>query len=228
MRGSRELSAQQRGAQRARILGAARGVFARQGMSATMADIAAAAGISQGLAYRYFAGKEQIVSELIHQATMAAPIEELLSRPESPLDRLRWLVSSALDKESGRLEFYGLVHAALKNSGRDENTAEWGRRQRRALDTVIRQLLIEGQRVGQILPGNPNQLARLLLASIDGLVGMALDPSYAERGPLPTPDMVLRAVQAPESSHRVAGRPLAMPPAQHRAGIDDPRSWERR
>lgn len=44
-----------------------------------MADIAVAAGISQGLAYRYFSEKEQIVTEFINQATEAARIEGFLN-----------------------------------------------------------------------------------------------------------------------------------------------------
>src|SRR6266487_4764236 len=54
--------------QRANILEAARRVFARKGKAATMADVAEAAGVSQGLAYRYFVSKEQIYRELVEQA----------------------------------------------------------------------------------------------------------------------------------------------------------------
>ncbi|MGZ3639543.1 MAG: helix-turn-helix domain-containing protein, partial [Ktedonobacterales bacterium] len=54
-----------REAQRAKILQSARSVFARKGMAATITDIAAEAQISLGLAYRYFADKEAILSELV-------------------------------------------------------------------------------------------------------------------------------------------------------------------
>ncbi len=50
--------------QRANILEGARRVFARKGKAATMADVAEAAGVSQGLAYRYFASKQEIYREL--------------------------------------------------------------------------------------------------------------------------------------------------------------------
>src|SRR5262245_10565427 len=47
-----------REAQRAKILDGATAAIARKGWAATMADVAAAAEVSQGLAYRYFANKE--------------------------------------------------------------------------------------------------------------------------------------------------------------------------
>jgi AcrR family transcriptional regulator len=53
---SAEVVAKLREAQRDRILEAAINVFGRGGMSATMDDVAAGAGVSRGLAYRYFAG----------------------------------------------------------------------------------------------------------------------------------------------------------------------------
>ena len=56
-----------REAQRAKILESARRVFARKGMDATITDIAAEAQMSLGLAYRYFADKEAIFSELVKQ-----------------------------------------------------------------------------------------------------------------------------------------------------------------
>src|SRR6266545_6125062 len=73
--------------QRANILEAARRVFARKGKAATMADVAGAAGVSQGLAYRYFASKEQIYRELVEQALEQAslvtsqPVQQLAATP---------------------------------------------------------------------------------------------------------------------------------------------------
>lgn len=54
--------------QRARILDAAERCFIQHGFhAASMADIAAAAGMSAGLIYRYFDGKNQIVQAIIEQ-----------------------------------------------------------------------------------------------------------------------------------------------------------------
>lgn len=53
---------------RQEILAAAMACFARHGFHrTTMADIAAEAGISDGLAYRYFAGKDEIIRAVVDQ-----------------------------------------------------------------------------------------------------------------------------------------------------------------
>ena len=57
-----------REAQRAKILKSASRTFARLGRGATMADVAAEAAVSQGLAYRYFASKEALFQALIEEA----------------------------------------------------------------------------------------------------------------------------------------------------------------
>ena len=54
--------------QKTNILDAAMRVFARSGPTASMAEIAEAAGVSQGLAYRYFASKDEIYQALVEQA----------------------------------------------------------------------------------------------------------------------------------------------------------------
>ena len=48
-----------------KILDAARRVFARKGLGATISDIAEEAGVSQGLAYRYFSSKEAIFHTIL-------------------------------------------------------------------------------------------------------------------------------------------------------------------
>src|SRR5258708_24544991 len=75
-----------REAQRAKILESARSVFARKGMEATITDIAAEAQISLGLAYRYFADKEAIFSELVKQTVPddSAEFQKLVEMPETP------------------------------------------------------------------------------------------------------------------------------------------------
>src|SRR6266487_1667787 len=83
--------------QRANILEAARRVFARKGKAATMADVAEAAGVSQGLAYRYFASKEQIYRELLDQVLSSDKppddfAELIRQRRESFLAEFRQLI----------------------------------------------------------------------------------------------------------------------------------------
>ena len=59
--------------QRERILEAAKAIFAHKGFSETkMSEIAAAANVSYGLAYHYFANKEAIFSTLLQYALQGA------------------------------------------------------------------------------------------------------------------------------------------------------------
>src|SRR5579871_4991616 len=84
-----------RDAQRARILEAAWAVFAQKGRAATMADVAAAAEVSYGLAYRYFANKEALYQALVEESLQAsaAYLERCMERSGTPRERLIALIS---------------------------------------------------------------------------------------------------------------------------------------
>ena len=69
--------------QRTQILEAARRVFARKGLVATVDDVAAEAGVSHGLAYRYFANKVALFHALVEQAMQVSPVI-MLEMPGTP------------------------------------------------------------------------------------------------------------------------------------------------
>ena len=54
---------------RARLLAAAREVFAEQGLEATLDDVAKAAGVGTGTAYRHFANKQELAAEILSEAS---------------------------------------------------------------------------------------------------------------------------------------------------------------
>jgi AcrR family transcriptional regulator len=60
-------------ARRAQILDSARGAFVKNGFSARTKDIAADAGVNQGLVYHYFDSKEKLFEEAV-----IAPLEQLV------------------------------------------------------------------------------------------------------------------------------------------------------
>src|SRR2546425_10824114 len=112
-----EAKQRQRDEQRTNILEAARRVFARKGLTATMDDIAAEAAVSHGLAYRYFASKEAMVSELVMQA-LHAPAAELhqyiQTMPGTPGERLTVLVRGFVESRR-HPEFYLLLDQVLRS-----------------------------------------------------------------------------------------------------------------
>ncbi len=151
-----------REAQRAKILESARSVFARKGMEATITDIATEAQISIGLAYRYFADKEAIFSELVKQTIPAdsAGFQRLLEMPGTPGERLAVLISSIVAARGHRepLEAHQLLNHALHAEAMPDDVRELlGRRYQMLLDTM-RQLIVEGQATGEVAPGDPDQL----------------------------------------------------------------------
>jgi AcrR family transcriptional regulator len=77
------MTPERREARRAEIVTAARRCFSRQGFHQTsMPDIAAEAGLSTGAPYRYFASKEEIITEIAGQAfaLIFDPVQELAAR----------------------------------------------------------------------------------------------------------------------------------------------------
>ncbi|OIK25450.1 TetR/AcrR family transcriptional regulator [Streptomyces malaysiense] len=92
------LTPERREAKRAQIVAAARRCFSRDGFHQTsMPDIAAEAGLSQGAAYRYFAGKDEIILAIAGDAfrLIFAPVQRLASEADAP--SVAELTATALD-----------------------------------------------------------------------------------------------------------------------------------
>ncbi len=79
-----------------KILEAASKVMSRKGRTATIAEVAAEAGVSQGLAYRYFPSKEAIFCALVRDMMRSAGITETSTQKISgtPAERLGQIISS--------------------------------------------------------------------------------------------------------------------------------------
>ena len=163
--------------QRANILQAARRVFARKGKAATMADVAQAAGVSQGLAYRYFASKEQIYRELVKQALEQASlaISQPVQEPSAtPGQRLALLITRLVEYRRDHLEVFQLLDQVLSSDEAPDDFAELIRRRRESFLAEFRQLIVEGQATGEVAAGDPDQLLIAITASLEGLVRFGL------------------------------------------------------
>ncbi len=163
--------------QRANILEAARRVFARKGKAATMADVAEAAGVSQGLAYRYFVSKEQIYRELVEQAVEQAALATAQPMHESsatPGQRLALLITQLVEYRRDHLEFFQLLDQVVGSDKIPDDVAELIRRRRESFFVEFRQLIVEAQATGEVAAGDPDELVIAVVASLEGLVRFGL------------------------------------------------------
>src|SRR5579862_4069675 len=140
--------------QKERILGAAMTVFAHNGYSETkMSDIAAAAQVSYGLAYHYFANKEAIFSTLIQKALKGALdlMQSARVQPGTPWERLRWLTSQMLRGARDEPEYEMVVLMALTSSAVPDEVRKMVFDESRLVHEALKLLIIDGQASGEVV-----------------------------------------------------------------------------
>lgn len=163
--------------QRAKILDAARKLFARKGMAATMAEVATEASVSHGLVYHYFANKEAIFRELVERA-MRSGIEiahHALEMTGPPEERLHSLLVQTFEGLRHHPEFVLLIHQVLSDEATPDTFRELVVQQGQTSQNVMRQLIVEGQQAGQIAGEDPDQMVAAIQAC---LLGLALATTF--------------------------------------------------
>jgi AcrR family transcriptional regulator len=184
--------------QRANILDAAMRVFARSGPSASMSEIAEAAAVSQGLAYRYFASKEEIYYALVARAMQGGLPEAEVARMTSrmttggPWDRLEALLSRIVNARRAHPEFFQLLYHVLSDDTAPTDLRDQMRERGMYLARDLRKLIIEGQTTGEIAEGDPDQLVLALLAYLDGLTRFSLYDPHRFKDHFPEVGIIMR------------------------------------
>ncbi len=214
--------------QRAKILEAALTVFARRGMEATIAEVAAAAGVSYGLVYRYFADKEALLLELVEKVLSDSlrALERALEMPGTPGERLRSLLTQIVNGVREHPEFILLVqqmlgeeaeHAhprepgqayrlaiqqALHHEAAHDHLRKLAQEQSRTYRTVLKQLVVEGQAAGEIANDDPDQLVAAVTACVAGLSRAATWQAPEQfQNTFPDVDIILRMFVPREKEH---------------------------
>ena len=167
-----------------KILDAATAVFAAKGRAATMADIAAKAQVSQGLGYHYFASKEEIFSILLKQAWAKAgggPAQRIGQIQGTPGQRLTLLIINMLEGSRQNPGISQIMYNALEDETTPADLKAMIQRNGQELQSVIRQLIVDGQATREVVKDDPDQLLVALLACFNGLMKRAtmLDPKDA-------------------------------------------------
>jgi len=183
-----------REAQRAKILEAALQVFARKGLAATMADVAAAAGVSQGLAYRYFANKEAIYHALVEQTiqmgnSTSQYIEEI---PGTPGERLNMVLSRVLESRRQSTVIFQLFYHVVSDEATPEALRELVSKRGQAMQSMLRHLIVAGQATGEVAEGDPDQLVTAFLAYLDGITRLAVYNPEQFKKHFPDTEIILR------------------------------------
>ena len=135
-----------------------------------MDDIAAEAGVSHGLAYRYFANKEQIFSAIVTQALDApgAALENFAAMQGTTWERLAVLVTGLVDSRR-QPETFQLLHQVLVSADTPNELREVLHIRAVLLQNLLRQWIVEGQAQGEVVAGDPDQLVRTILACVEWL-----------------------------------------------------------
>jgi AcrR family transcriptional regulator len=180
--------------QRAAILAGARQAFARKGATTTMADVAAAAGVSQGLAYRYFSSKEEIYRSLLSQAVAQAEQATASDSepPSTPGQRLRWLITRIVEYRRDHLELFQLLDLVVSSDASSDDISEDIRRRGERFAAHVRELIAAGQATGEVRSGDPDQLTVALLASLEGLTRFGVHHPEQFQAHCPDPEIFLR------------------------------------
>lgn len=180
---------------REQILQVAAYVFMQKGFAnCKVADLAEAAHISQGLLYRYFANKEEVLGALLQQATQTAIeyVQSALEHPQGPWEGLHWLTAKLLQAMHDQPELcycFSQISAApgaLRDLGPN-------------LDDSLRQLIIAGQAAGEITSRDPEQLVLFYLSCIQGIASGTMNYGDRMLAHFPDADIVIEFLRQPDT-----------------------------
>ena len=195
-----------RAERRDQILHAALKVFAYKGLKAAkIADIASQANISQGLIHHYFLCKEDVFTAVVERAMTGAlaAFDDLAGVDSDPMERLTLITSRMLDGLVIHPEYMLVLTQSLVNQDTPPEVGKLLASLGQQLNTHLLQLIEAGQAAGQVVQGNPQELAMTFIAAIQGLAitqftqGMFTRPvPSSSTNFLPSPATVLRILKA--------------------------------
>jgi AcrR family transcriptional regulator len=171
-------------------------------MEATMAEVAAEAGVSHGLAYHYFANKEALFHALIEQTVQADPagLRRVFEGSGTPGKRLASLLTKLVTTRRESPRFYQILDQVQRSESTPDDLRELIDRQGQVFFTVLRNLIAEGQATGEVATGDPDQLVSAVAAYLEGLTGLALRHPGRFQQHWPDAEILLR-ILTPLANH---------------------------
>lgn len=172
---NQETNQKRKDERREQILSAALLLFATKGLAATkVTDIAAAAGMSQGLMYHYFNAKEEIFVELIRTAfaNLNYACRELARMPQPPHEKIRMAIGALLQgisDDANHARYHLLIAQATVSEAIPPAARATINEENWLPYAILAQIMREGQQAGTIRDHDPDELALLFWTSINGL-----------------------------------------------------------
>jgi AcrR family transcriptional regulator len=191
---------------RDQILHAALKVFAYKGLKAAkIAEIAAQANISQGLIHHYFICKEDVFTAVVERAMTGAlaAFDDPAGLDSDPLERLTLITDRMLQGLIIHPEYMLILTQSLVNQDTPPAVGKLLASLGQQVNTHLVKLIEAGQAAGEVAQGNPQELAMIFFAAIQGLAitqftqGMFTKSlPFSPTNFLPSPATVLRILKA--------------------------------
>jgi AcrR family transcriptional regulator len=172
---SKQINEQMRAESQAKLLAAARQVFATQGyFNCTVSDIARQAEMSQGNLYWYFSSKEELLKAVLADGfdKVEQVLVDALGYQGEAQARIEYLISRYLEQSHSQADFFAIFMSLLGHGGTPLmlhmgfDPSQIGARYHQLLSTLFAQARAEGA-VADI---EPNILSLLFFSFFNGLL----------------------------------------------------------
>ncbi|MBN2320980.1 MAG: TetR/AcrR family transcriptional regulator [Acidobacteria bacterium] len=196
---------------REQIIRTAFQMFAERGYAATkISDVASAAGLSHGLIYHYFKTKEDVFTELVKSATnvFRAVTRYGSGYDSDPLNKIRVITEMVFSmSHSPESAYYlNIVEQAFISEGISKASKKVIVENITSSIRCIRDLIFEGQKMGQIVREDPQRLALAYYSMVRGITGMQTKLATFPDLPASFSDaeVIVRSLKNPEFKEKPA------------------------
>jgi AcrR family transcriptional regulator len=142
-----------------RVLRAAHALFAERGDDVTMEEVARRAGVGVGTIYRRFPSKEHLFAAVsaAAQSDARASLRSACAQYADPAAKLRALLVSQYRRSEQQAALLDMRPEGVDPCSHEQQGLY------AALHALLADVIAEGQRRGEIRPGDPNALAAICL-----------------------------------------------------------------